>query len=316
MWIFDANLDAEARWAGGALPKQIAERVSPLAALCAALAPDGVAPSEIEIWAPAAVDPARLAGWPGKAPAMRAGTPPRADARWAQDRARDVNDRNFALALAGELGCALPGARAIASLDELAAHLAAGGAAASPTRGWVCKAPLTTAGRDRVFGTGDAIPGDARALLASHGALVFEPWLDRTLDAATCGTVTARGAIELLPSHRLLSSPRGAFRGIDLDFHDDQLAPVAARAGEALARAGYVGPFGVDAFRYRTGGGERWHPLCEINARYTFGHVAHALARTLGARSLHVGPRSALPPAGADARILVTPAPLGAWLLR
>jgi hypothetical protein len=41
-------------------------------------------------------------------------------------------------------------------------------------------------------------------------------------------------------------------------------------AAEALGRAGYWGPFGIDAFRYRARDGSvRFCPRCELNARYT-----------------------------------------------
>ena len=52
----------------------------------------------------------------------------------------------------------------------------------------------------------------------------------------------------------------------------------------------------VDAFAYRDGDGtRRFHPLCEINARLTFGWIARALAARLGTRRLGFGP----PPDGA-----------------
>jgi hypothetical protein len=140
--IIWANLDCEARWAGVTLPQHVLARISAASALLAAFAPDGEA---VEIYAPAAVDPARV-----KLPnvTMKIGTPPHYDLAWADPAAKAVNDRWFALALAEKLGAALgsahtssplrdraialPGARAIASLDELDAHLATFG-----DRAWV-----------------------------------------------------------------------------------------------------------------------------------------------------------------------------------
>jgi len=269
MFVVDGNLDAEARWAGGALPAKVAERVSPFAALLAFLVP----PDEpVEIWAPAAVDPARVRF----AATMRAGTPPHADLVWAQPEAKHVNDRRFALALAQRLGCALPGARAIASADDIAIP--------GP---WVAKAPWTTAGRDRCFGTGREIPPELPRLLATHGELVVEPWLDRTADFAICGDTEAG----LLPPHRLITSARGTFRGIAVGEGPAELGEIARAVSDALRAAGYRGPFGVDAFVHAGG----LHPLCEINARYTFGHVAHALARRRGAKTLGLGPHAPTP---------------------
>ena len=50
---------------------------------------------------------------------------------------------------------------------------------------------------------------------------------------------------------------------------DVRLEAAAAAAGYALARAGYFGPFGIDAFRHRTDRGEVLNALSEINARFT-----------------------------------------------
>ena len=47
--------------------------------------------------------------------------------------------------------------------------------------------------------------------------------------------------------------------------------------------AGYRGPLEIDCWEYRrAGGGIDFHPLGEINARMSFGHVAHALRDVLG----------------------------------
>ena len=58
---------------------------------------------------------------------------------------------------------------------------------------------------------------------------------------------------------------------------------------EALRGAGYHGPFAIDAFAYRDGAARRFHPVCEINARYSFGWIAHALAARLGTTKLGFG---------------------------
>src|SRR5262249_45564557 len=118
------NLDCEARWSGAALPGAVQRRTSLYATLPAARAPDGARP---EIWVPVEVDPARLIAHPRwTPPVVRA--PPDAlpgafDLAWADPAAAAANDRSRALAIAGELGVALPGARVVASLAELDAHL-------------------------------------------------------------------------------------------------------------------------------------------------------------------------------------------------
>jgi hypothetical protein len=270
LFTIDANLDIEARWAGRALPARVAERVSPFAALLGALSPPD---TEVEIWAPAAVDASRI-HLPDVDLKMRVGSPASADLVWAQPDAKPVNDRRFALALAQRLGCALPGAQVIRDPSELAI--------AGP---WVAKAPWTTAGRDRCFRADELAP-----LLAQHGELVVEPWLPRALDVALC----ADTEVGMLPPHRLLTSEQGTFRGIELAVqlapeHMRELVRVARAVRDALVAAGYHGPYGIDAFVRADGG---FHPLCEINARMTFGHVAHALGDRFGARSLGLGPHA------------------------
>ncbi len=218
--------------------------------------------------------------------------------------ARAANDRRFALALAVERGVALPGARVIESVTELRAHLAAGGADASPDGSWVAKAVWTAAGRDRVRRRG-AVVDDATAtrvarLLEVHGALVFEPWLTRRLDVGQGGVVLTADHAVLLPVHRGLCDDGGVVRGLviddvaDLGAADratltDTVTAVAARLGQL----GYRGPFVVDGFVHDRG----LHPLGEINARLTFGLVARAWAERLGT-SLALGLDGVLPADG------------------
>ena len=116
----------------------------------------------------------------------------------------------------------------------------------------------------------------------------------------------AEGVVQLEGSSAGQDAARGGFRGVERRAPDlepaerAELDRVFAGTGAALARAGYAGPFGIDGFVY--GPPRTLHPLCEINARYTFGHVAHAL----GCRMLGFGA-----PVPADARVLV--APDAAW---
>jgi hypothetical protein len=304
-FVVHANLDCEAAWAGAPLPPAVARRISHYAALLAALAPEG---RDVEVWAPAAVDPARLLSPPPwRAPAMRVGAPPRADARWADPGARAANDRRLALAVAASRGAALPGQRTIASADEI-----------DLPGPWVCKAPWTAAGRDRCRGAGPPT-AEQRAriarLLARGDGLVLEPWCERIVDAGVCARVGADGLAVAHPPHTLIADARGGFLGIDLappalePAERDRLSELVAAAGAALAELGYAGPFAVDAFAYRDGDRRRFRPLCEINARLSFGWIARALAERLGARRLGFGP------APAGALVLIAPAGDGitAW---
>ncbi|HMG55901.1 MAG TPA: hypothetical protein VK601_20515, partial [Kofleriaceae bacterium] len=318
------NLDCEARWAGAALPAAVQRRISLYAALFAACAPDDAGDgrggaARHEIWVPAPIDPARLLGHPGwTPPIVRTAAPGVApgvelDLAWADPAAAAANDRSRTLAIAGELGVALPGARVVASLAELDDHLA-GFAAGSGDRPWICKARWTAAGRDRARGAG-AATGELRArlarMLARLGPLVFEPWLDRVADLGVCGEIAAGGEVALLEPHRQVTDPRGGFLGIELAppldraIADELCAVARAAAGRLAAQTGYRGRFAIDAFVYRPPGGPgapRLHPLCELNARHSFGWIARALARRLAIRRLGFD----APPPGAT--VLIAPA--------
>jgi hypothetical protein len=304
-FVVHANLDCEAVWSGAPLPPAVARRVSYYAALLAALAPPD---ADAEVWAPAAVNPARLLSpLPWRAPAMRVGAPPRADARWADPAARAANDRRLALDVAAAHGAALSGQRTITSPDEI-----------DLPGPWVCKAPWTAAGRDRCRGAGAPTPEQRtrlQRLLARSGALVLEPWCERIVDAGVCARVEPGGAVTVHPPHALLADARGGFLGIDLTppalepGELTQLTALTRAAGAALAALGFTGPFAVDAFAYQHNAHRRFRPLCEINARLSFGWIARALADRLGARRLGFSP----PPPGAT--VLIAPADDGitAW---
>lgn len=312
--IIYANLDQEARWARATLPQHVQRRISAAAALLASFAPEG---DEVIIYAPAPVDPERVRF---ARVDMRVGVPAHWDVAWANPTAERANDRRTALALAEELGVAIPGSRVIATLADLDAHLAAGGAQASPDRRWVCKAPWTAAGRDRAHGKGDVADGEVRVhigrMLERQGAVTFEPWLDRMIDLGVCVQLREDGSMHVDRPHTLLSDSRGNFLGIDIvepaltEAEHAELARVVHAAGARLHALEYSGAFTLDAFVYRDRGMRKLHPLCELNARHTFGHVARALHGRLGTRVLGFG----TPPP--DARVLVAPGDDGitAWV--
>jgi hypothetical protein len=220
-----------------------------------------------------------------------------------------VHHRAFALEVAREIGCALPGAAMVASLDELERHLRAG---AAPEGRWVVKAPLSASGRERYVERGASLSpnfGEATVrrriagLFAHHGELAFEPWMERSDDFGACALLTPSG-LRILGFHRLLVDLRGQLAGIEVAggagiggacgltrLEGERFTATLELVGAALARAGYSGPFGIDAWRYRSRSGTRsgppgssaFHPLGEINARLTFGFVARALGERLRA---------------------------------
>lgn len=174
-------------------------------------------------------------------------------------------------------------------------------------RAWVLKAPLSAAGRDRhVERNGPALTGPAgrravAGLFARAGSLLFEPWMDRTADFGCSVLLDPDGTFEVVSFHAQAVDRRGQFAGIELTGRfqgfaglppeeEDRMRTAVEDTARALAGAGYRGPFGIDAWRYRTAEGETaFHPLGEINARMTFGLVARTLVDRL-APSLSLGP--------------------------
>jgi hypothetical protein len=227
-------------------------------------------------------------------------SPPAAAAR--------AGHRRFCLEAARSLGLALPGARMVKTLGEIEAHLEAGGAAASPTEGWVLKAPLSAAGRSRLRGRGRPLdPASVRRaerLLDLFGELLFEPWMDRTADFGSPAIAGERG-VELLGLHGLEVDPGGVFRGITVPPRGSAPAGLSSEetlllerttlaVGELLREAGYRGPFGLDGWRYRDiSGSAQFQPLGEINGRMTMGLLARALVERLRGTGL-LDPRAAI----------------------
>ncbi|HEX2224088.1 MAG TPA: hypothetical protein VHN15_07765 [Thermoanaerobaculia bacterium] len=206
-----------------------------------------------------------------------------------------VHHRGFCLRVAESLGFALPGARMVASLADLETLLAAPGA----PRSWVVKAPLSAAGRDRYVGREGVCLDDPAArravagLFRRFGRLLFEPWMERTDDFGCAALLLPDGELRVVSFHRQLVDRRGQFLGIELaasfagleglsEEERGRMETALSGVAEALREAGYHGPFGIDAWQYRSANGSLvLHPLGEINARMTFGLVARALVDRL-----------------------------------
>lgn len=181
-----------------------------------------------------------------------------------------VNHRGFC----ASLGPTLPGAAYMTDLEALDAAWAA----ADWPGAWVVKHPHGYVGRLRhTTHALDARTRDfARRCLDEAGGVAVEPWVDRTADFALHGFVARSGAVVVGEPTAQRCDARGAWRGStrdhDLEPHELRaLRDALERAADALRAAGYFGPFGIDAFRYRVRGGAAFHPRVEINARYTMG---------------------------------------------
>jgi len=300
-WIL-GNLDCEDDWArvraGNSgrwprtLPLDVLQRASMYATLLRVYADEGDV-----LWTPAPVDPACLRAVPGLPRVTLAHGPderppkgasvlawavaPPADAsRKALESAARVNDRVFALRLAERFGVALAGSQVVDSVEALVATEVAGGP-------WVAKAPHGAAGRNRVLGRGRHLEDNQRralaGLLKDHGRLVLQPWVKRTLDFGLWLEPDEEGGWRRGVNEQVIDA-RGRFRGVvvsregpDLDA-GAFLHTLGGLVRDHLDEAGYEGPFGIDGFEYEgVTGSLLLMPLCEINARRTFGMVAQAL---------------------------------------
>ena len=245
-----------------------------------------------------------------------------------------VNHRSFFLETAVALDLALPGSKLIESLCELGS-LAAPGDQPNTANGWVLKAPFSAAGRGHVWLPFDGSKEQnqrarkrAERLLAVFGSLLLEPWMKRTEDFGCCAVVT-RQDLEILSLHEQRIDRHGGFHGLTMDPEPlscsslepqerDALIETTERVGRRLRRAGYVGPFGVDAWRYETADGrQHFHPLGEINARLTFGFVGRCVLNSFQSKGLvPAGARAVLhlsdPPS--ETTEAAFPVTSGAWL--
>ncbi len=183
---------------------------------------------------------------------------------------RRVNHRRFA----HELGGGLTGQRYLEDRRELEQALR------DATAPLLLKRPLAFAGRgqQRVYAYSKLTDKERSWIAASlrEDGLIVEPLVEPLLEVSVHGFIWRDGRHELGLACVQGVSDRGVFREIRRaragELSNDELEALFERAGataSALFEAGYFGPFGIDAYRYR-------HGFCaqsEINARYTMGFV-------------------------------------------
>lgn len=186
---------------------------------------------------------------------------------------RTITSRAFS----AHLGLALEGASFITNEAELEPALAA------LPRPILARRAFGFAGRGRRLFTTPLLTEADRTFSAKalrEGGLLLEPFVDRLGDYSLHGFI-AEGELALGSPTCVDVDRTGVWRGSRLALEGElteeerhRLEQEARRAGGALGAAGYRGPFGIDAYRYRGGSGRtRFNPRCEINPRYSMGYA-------------------------------------------
>lgn len=203
-----------------------------------------------------------------------------------------VHHRRFLLETRRSLGLDPEHGTWIHTADEARRYMEA--STPVPSSAWILKLGYTVAGRHRLLVQSpidvariESFLAKSRNPLDSGGALI-ERWLPRKRDFGAVGWIRS-DQIELLGLHQLEVTPRGEFVGIARldsavrDSVSSRLTNTFHSVAEHLLAEGYCGPVGIDAFQVDdTTSEDDWVDLCEINARVTFGHLAHEWSRALG----------------------------------
>jgi len=190
---------------------------------------------------------------------------------------RTVNARPFAALVREPLQRASFSKHVVATLDDVLAQLSL-----PAPLGWLVRRTFGAAGRGRRrISAGKPSEAERAWIEASLrlGPLVVEPWVEVTRDYTRSAFVDASGRVRISAPCLQQTTKEGAWTGTELAAAGDvareddlELERAVVEAGAALARAGYFGPFGIDAYRHRAQDGSartRLNPLSEINARYT-----------------------------------------------
>ena len=194
---------------------------------------------------------------------------------------KELNDKRFSHRLERELGCALPGATIVDSVESLRAAVLA-------NRGdWVLKHPLGVGGRERVTGKGSRLDERSQGWAASRfeegWTLLFEPWAYRRTEFSFHFEIEEEGPT-FLGHCGLVSDESGAFRGNRVAAgagEDPEILETLRGAMNKVWEKGYRGPVSVDSFRGFLAEEAVVRPLMELNVRYSFGRLALELFKRI-----------------------------------
>lgn len=196
-----------------------------------------------------------------------------------------VNSRRFSFSHERAWGLALPAAEEFVELDSLRQHLHD---VCRPETRWVIKAEFGMSARERILGTGPFVStGDVNWMsrrLARGQRLYFEPWVEKMVEAGLQYSIPTSGEPQFIGCTELLTDGRGQYRGSRWCDRRHVEWESEIESGMQLVRevqrAGYFGPIGIDAMKYRDDTGEiRSRPIQDINARWTMGRMAYECQR-------------------------------------
>ncbi len=163
-------------------------------------------------------------------------------------------------------------------------------------RGWVIKADLSHASRNRLLGTSTDLRHEHRAWLDARfecdEAVYVEPWVERI---AECGLqfhlrppVTSSATIEFVGAAEMLTDEAGRYRGsiVRSALPEAIWQPAidhCLQIANTAATRGYFGPLGIDCMVFRCPKhNRRWLRFShDINGRLTMGRVALSLRKFL-----------------------------------
>jgi hypothetical protein len=140
-------------------------------------------------------------------------------------------------------------------------------------RGWRLKRAYGFAGKGQRVIRGVPSTADLRWLReAMPAGFLREPELDIVEEWSLHGYIDAAGLLLGQPCRQWCDA-YGQVQRFEVPAqpfaHEDTLRSAAARLATRLEAAGYFGPFGVDAFTYRTDDGIRFNAVSELNARFS-----------------------------------------------
>ena len=172
-------------------------------------------------------------------------------------------------------------------------------------RGWVIKADLSHASRNRLLGTTAELRPEQLAWLKSRfeydECVYVEPWVERISECGLQFFISQSRStechVEFVGAAEMLTDDAGQYRGSVVNSSETNGAPRAvsnskiwqpaidhcSSIAEAAAAEGYFGHIGFDCMMFRCPKqNSSWLRLChDINGRLTMGRIALALKKLL-----------------------------------